>query len=189
MLGTWWKGRILEASIRETNAGNMMKERDAGSSYHPQRKWRQDYPSEKGVQAGNPLRVSCYLSEHQGWFCLSMKFLFSNLCLPREDLERFMAWSATVSIINSLRGFDVMDFWSYTYVIKVQIVFWFFFKVAQSCPTLCDPMDCSLPGSSIYEILQVRTLEWVAVPFSRSHVKKKKSYLEGSRCGGKNQNF
>ena len=33
---------------------------------------------------------------------------------------------------------------------------------AQSCPTLCDPMDCSLPGSSVHEILQARILEWVA---------------------------
>ena len=39
--------------------------------------------------------------------------------------------------------------------------------VAQSCPTLCNPMDYSLPGSSIHGILQVRTLEWVAIPFSR----------------------
>ena len=34
-------------------------------------------------------------------------------------------------------------------------------------PTLCDPMDCSLPGSSVHGILQARTLEWVAIPFSR----------------------
>ena len=39
--------------------------------------------------------------------------------------------------------------------------------VAQSCPTLCDPMDCSPPGSSIHGILQTRILEWVAIPFSR----------------------
>ena len=38
---------------------------------------------------------------------------------------------------------------------------------AQSCPTLCDPMDCSLPGSSVHEILQARVLEWVAIPFSK----------------------
>ena len=35
-------------------------------------------------------------------------------------------------------------------------------KSLQWCPTLCDPMDCSLPGSSIHGILQARTLEWVA---------------------------
>ena len=39
-------------------------------------------------------------------------------------------------------------------------------KVAQSCPTLSDPMDCSLPGSFIHGIFQARTLEWVAVAFS-----------------------
>ena len=39
--------------------------------------------------------------------------------------------------------------------------------VAQSCPTLCDPVDYSLPGSSVHGILQARILEWVAVPFSR----------------------
>ena len=39
--------------------------------------------------------------------------------------------------------------------------------VAQSCLTLCDPMDCSLPGSSAPGILQARVLERVAIPFSR----------------------
>ena len=39
-------------------------------------------------------------------------------------------------------------------------------EVAQSCPTLCDPMDCSPPGSSIHGILQARVLEWVAISFS-----------------------
>ena len=40
-------------------------------------------------------------------------------------------------------------------------------EVAQSCPTLCDPMDCSLPCSSIHEIFQARVLEWIAISFSR----------------------
>ena len=40
-------------------------------------------------------------------------------------------------------------------------------KLLQSCLTLCDTMDCSPPGSSIHEISQARTLEWVAIPFSR----------------------
>ena len=39
-------------------------------------------------------------------------------------------------------------------------------KAAQSCPTLCGPMDCSLPGFSVHGTLQTRILEWVAVPFS-----------------------
>ena len=37
----------------------------------------------------------------------------------------------------------------------------------QSCPTLCNPMDCSLPGFSVRGILQARLLEWIAIPFSR----------------------
>ena len=40
-------------------------------------------------------------------------------------------------------------------------------EVAQSCPTLCDPMNYSLPGSSIHGIFQARVLEWVAISFSR----------------------
>ena len=40
-------------------------------------------------------------------------------------------------------------------------------EVAQLCPTLCDPMDCSLPGCSIHRIFQARVLEWVAISFSR----------------------
>ena len=39
-------------------------------------------------------------------------------------------------------------------------------EVAQLCPTLRDPMDCSLPGSSVYGIYQARVLEWVAIAFS-----------------------
>ena len=36
-------------------------------------------------------------------------------------------------------------------------------EVTQSCPTLCDIMDCSLPGSSVHGIVQTRILEWVAI--------------------------
>ena len=40
-------------------------------------------------------------------------------------------------------------------------------KSFQSCLTICDPMDCSLPGSSVHGILQARMLKWVAMPSSR----------------------
>ena len=39
-------------------------------------------------------------------------------------------------------------------------------EVAQSCPTLCNPMNCSLSGSSIHGIFQARVLEWVSISFS-----------------------
>ena len=44
-------------------------------------------------------------------------------------------------------------------------------EVAQSCLTLSDPMDCSLPGSSIHGILQARVLEWGAIVFSECNHK------------------
>ena len=45
-------------------------------------------------------------------------------------------------------------------------------EVAQLCPTLCDPLDCSLPGSSIHGIFQARVLEWGAIAFSMSQLGK-----------------
>ena len=50
-------------------------------------------------------------------------------------------------------------------------------KVAQSCPTLSDPMECSPPGSSVHGIVQARVLEWGAIAFSKtccSHAYKQK---------------
>ena len=48
--------------------------------------------------------------------------------------------------------------------------------IAQFCPTFGDPMDCGLPGSSVHGILQARSLQWIAIPFSKafSELKKKK---------------
>ena len=54
-------------------------------------------------------------------------------------------------------------------------------EVTQSCPTLCNPMDCSLPRSSVHGIFQARVLEWVAISFSndqpRQHIKKQRHYF------------
>ena len=41
--------------------------------------------------------------------------------------------------------------------------------VTHLCPTLCNPMDCGLPGSFVHGIFQARILEWVAIPFSRAY--------------------
>ena len=51
------------------------------------------------------------------------------------------------------------------------------FLVTQSCPTLCDPIDCSPPGSSVHGISQASMLKWVASPFSR----------RSSQCRGQTQ--
>ena len=54
-------------------------------------------------------------------------------------------------------------------------------KLLQSCPTLCDPMDGSPPGSSIPGIFQARVLEWGAIAFSddkpKQHIKEKRHYF------------
>ena len=52
-------------------------------------------------------------------------------------------------------------------IARVWILFFFFFTVAQSCLTFCDPMDFSSPGSSDHGILLTRKLEWEVIPFSR----------------------
>ena len=61
-------------------------------------------------------------------------------------------------------GFSRQEYWSGlpfpSPVIKYEVS-----EVAQSCPTLCDLMDCSLPGSSVHGIFQARVLEWVAISF------------------------
>ena len=48
-----------------------------------------------------------------------------------------------------------------------------FSSVAQSCPTLCDPMDYRPPSSSVHGILQAKILEWVAIPFFRRSFRQK----------------
>ena len=66
-------------------------------------------------------------------------------------------------------------------------------EVAQSCPTLSDPMDCSLPGSSIHGISQARVLEWVAIAFScdqhRQHIKKQRHYFIDKRPSSRSYGF
>ena len=55
-------------------------------------------------------------------------------------------------------------------------------EVAQSCPPLDDPMDCSLPGSSVHGIFQARLLEWAAIAFSVNRVMQK-TYLNPALSG------
>ena len=52
--------------------------------------------------------------------------------------------------------------------IKGLIITMSYDKVTQSCLSLCNPMDCNLPVSSVHGILQTRVLEWIAMPFSRA---------------------
>ena len=60
-------------------------------------------------------------------------------------------------------------------------------EVAQSCPTLCHPVDCSLLGSSLHGILQARVLEWVTISFSRGSSRPRSGGGSGLRCLRKSQ--
>ena len=61
-------------------------------------------------------------------------------------------------------------------------------EVPQSCLTLCDPMDCSPPGSSVHGILQARILEWVAISFSRGS-SQARDQTQVSRIAGRRFNL
>ena len=70
--------------------------------------------------------------------------------------------------LHLLPYFSPLILKSFTFVILPLLIFCCCCcLVSQSCPTLCNPMDYSPPGSSVHGILQARTLEWVAIPSSR----------------------
>ena len=54
-------------------------------------------------------------------------------------------------------------------------------EVSQSCPTVCDPMGCSLPGSSVHGIFQARVLEWGAIAFSELQLSRMLWGVPGTR--------
>ena len=94
-------------------------------------------------------------------------FLTAGDCLPAEPRGRPLF--PLMSFKDNSRGFSPLKV---SYLISghlgsKQSKFPIMCACAQSCPTLCDPMDCSPPGSSVHEIFQARILEWVAISYSR----------------------
>ena len=70
-------------------------------------------------------------------------------------------YTCKVNILMIWKILKHMETFLLIFMVKVKVL------VTQSCPTLCDPKDCSPTGSSAHGILQARMLEWVAIPFSR----------------------
>ena len=91
-------------------------------------------------------------------FCLSCLLWFHEALRLRGDecflLVNHTVWEASYPDFNPY-------YLKSSHIISVKVL------VTQSCRTLCDPMDCSLPGCSVHGILQARILEWVAISFSR----------------------
>ena len=68
-------------------------------------------------------------------------------------------------ILSFLRLHQSTAFWTVLFTVRAAAAA---AKSIQSCPTLCDPIDSSPPGSPVPGILQARTLEWVAISFSNA---------------------
>ena len=100
-----------------------------------------------------------------------------------EKIELWLSWWKIGTLVTDLQGFRCLqgilmemtrmqllpDFtlkWGLTWDKNLAVLSKCMHTlVAQSCPTLCDPMDCSLPDFSVHGITQARILEWVAMPF------------------------
>ena len=87
-----------------------------------------------------------------------------RLCLSGRKNKKVMLFFFCLHFF--LIGFILLEQFRFTakcfFVYKLVLS-----EVAQSCLTLCDPMDCSLPGSSVHGIFQAIVLEWTAISFSR----------------------
>jgi len=103
--------------------------------------------------------------------------LFKNMCFERNTSERrFWKWCLeTGNSISKKTHWEQTNIWiprgeevgGINWEIGIDVHVCLHAKLLQSCPTLCDPMDCSPPGSSVRGIFQARILEWVAMPSSR----------------------
>ena len=102
-------------------------------------------------------RWTCSLHFHTvywaGGFSKAFEIAAAPALLPGEPMDGG-AWRATV------HGVAKSQTWHSDWTVQ-------FSSVAQSCPTLCDPMNCSLPSSSVHRISQARMQEWVAISYSR----------------------
>ena len=100
--------------------------------------------------------------------CVFIWYTKPQLGTPSKDLPTFLFMKQFCHQLSSIlflcpwllaQLLDISYYISLKVLVKVSVV--------QSCLTLCGPMVCSLPDSSVHGILQARILEWVAIPFSR----------------------
>ena len=94
----------------------------------------------------------------------------------QEEKERLGTWDEQMQTAtevwillgdNSLWSFGISAYLVNTTLISLcsRLLFQSESEATQSCPTLCDPMDYSLPSSSVHGIFQARVLEWIATPY------------------------
>ena len=114
------------------------------------------------------------------FFCITFHFYLAFILLVNPCLQTENTYQAAVRIVdkNTTKNESITLF-KFLKVIPILSKFKVFTfgpsaKTLQSCPTLCDPIDGSPPGSPIPGILQARTLEWVAISFSSAWKRKVK---------------
>ena len=143
-----------------------------------------DPPTPAGSFAPVSYGVRLFSSESwyvQGFVCALQDW---SLCFPQSVevviksccLQSQIPWEFSVPLLNPQAGKPDVGFRTFTTVGELLWYYWSpvcgsptqrVAQVTQLCPTLCHPMDCSPPGSSVHGILQARILEWVAILFSR----------------------
>ena len=114
-----------------------------------------------GEGNGNPLQCSCLENHRDGG---AWRAAISGVARSRTRLKRLSSNS------SSRFSFVLQTLYQKYFTLiapYICICMYICCLVAQSCPTLCDPMDCSPPGFSVHGISQARILEWVAISFSR----------------------
>ena len=112
-------------------------------------------------------RESSRLRDWNQVSCIAGSLLHSLLAAPRKPCFE----DCWVCVCRTCHSWTLYDIFLMSKVIKAIFICLVGVQcsvlAAQSCPTLCDPMDCSPPGSSVHGIFQARLLEWVAISFSR----------------------
>ena len=118
------------------------------------------------VQTWMTVHPSKWLIGILGWMILGLTYMTLSLLIFLQVELNVCGNAIYQFLLNILPGY-----------VKVS-------EVTQSCPTLCDPMDCSLPGFSVHGILQARMLEWVTISFSRGS-SWSRDWTQVSRIGGR----
>ena len=114
--------------------------------------------------------IFLFLLSHSLFACVHIPFWFTYCVFMYISLYcplKWLLWMLRHNVITFFLGVITSQVWMnyrnlpYCYGWKSES------EVPQLCPTLCNPMDCNLPGSTLHGILQARVLEWVAISFSR----------------------
>ena len=115
------------------------------------------------------LKAVNYETERTEWNMLSEQRNYIHLtwsCLESLGLSTHVISNQGLKIYRGQRRS-----WPFCSQTLQRMTKWKWKLIAQSCPTLCDPMDCSTSGPSVHGILQARRLEWVAIPFFRDQTR------------------